>query len=353
MADHDLTPAATPASSGSAGYEALAAALKVCFRLLVGVMLGAILLFLWRSFFVVEQHEVGLILRFGRLLGDTPEQQVRETGLHLTLPYPIDEKVRVPLKREQSIETQAFLPQESDAAPAATLRPGADGYMLTGDGSMLHGKWGLRYAITDPIAYAFTLADADGSYTQARELLRCLLNGAVTEVAAGLPMEQVWGRRELLKEQVAARLRQRVEALRLGVEIKELTFELAPPRQVAEAFLAVNKAAVDYRRMVGEAETAANATLTAAQAERLRLLSEASSQKADRERRAAAEASHFAAMLVQYRENPAWIVRTLYDESMRRVLRQVDERYMIQDLPGRELRLELNRQPDKPKAARP
>jgi membrane protease subunit HflK len=353
MAEQDPTSAAAPAASGSAGQEALAAALKVCFRLLIGVLVGAILLYFWRSFFVVEQHEVGLVLRFGRLLGTTPQEQVRETGLHLTLPFPIDEKVRVPLKREQVVETMAFQPQASDEAPAAALRPGADGYLLTGDRSILHGKWVVRYTISDPIAYAFTMADSDGSYAQVRELLRCLLNGAVTETVGGLSMEQVWGQREQLKERVGNRLRQRVAAVRLGVEIRELTCELAPPRQVAEAFLAVNKAAVDYRRLMGEAEAAANATLTAAQSERLRLLSEAASVKADRERTAAAEATRFAALLTQYRENPAWIVHTRYDESMRRILSMVDERFLVQDLPGRELRLELNRQPDKPKAPTP
>lgn len=352
MAEQDPTMTAAGAS-GNAGQEALAAALKVCFRLLIVVLVGAILLYFWRSFFVVEQHEVGLVLRFGRLLGATPETQVRETGLHLTLPYPIDEKVRVPMKREQTIETLAFQPQTQDEPPAAALRPGADGYMLTGDRSILHGKWAVRYTITDPIAYAFTMADIDGSYAQARELLRCLLNSAVTETVGGLPMEQVWGQREQLKEQVANRLRQRVAAARLGVEVRELTFELAPPRQVAEAFLAVNKAAVDYRRLVGEAEAAANATLTAAQSERLRLLSEAASSRTDRERRAAAEARHFEAMLNQFRDNPAWVVHTRYDESMRRILSQVDERFLVRDVPGRELRLELNREPDKPKANRP
>ena len=45
---------------------------------------------------VVESGNVALILRFGKLVGDTPEEQIHEPGLLLAFPYIIDEVITVP-----------------------------------------------------------------------------------------------------------------------------------------------------------------------------------------------------------------------------------------------------------------
>ena len=46
---------------------------------------------------VVNNHEVAVVLRFGRLVGDTREEQVKEPGLLLAFPYVIDEVIKVPV----------------------------------------------------------------------------------------------------------------------------------------------------------------------------------------------------------------------------------------------------------------
>lgn len=48
---------------------------------------------------VVNNHEVAVVLRFGRLVGDTREEQVKEPGLLLAFPYVIDEVIKVPVGR--------------------------------------------------------------------------------------------------------------------------------------------------------------------------------------------------------------------------------------------------------------
>ena len=45
---------------------------------------------------VVKSGEVALILRFGKLVGNTYEEQVHEPGLLFAFPYIIDEVITVP-----------------------------------------------------------------------------------------------------------------------------------------------------------------------------------------------------------------------------------------------------------------
>ena len=63
-------------------------------------VLAAVIVILLAIFFSgvrrVESGNVALVLRFGKLVGDTPEEQVHQPGLLFSFPYMIDEVVMVP-----------------------------------------------------------------------------------------------------------------------------------------------------------------------------------------------------------------------------------------------------------------
>ena len=73
---------------------------------------------------VVESGNVALILRFGKLVGDTPEEQIHEPGLLLAFPYIIDEVVIVPTGSviEQSVTTY-FTPEDVKTRKGSYLSP--------------------------------------------------------------------------------------------------------------------------------------------------------------------------------------------------------------------------------------
>lgn len=54
---------------------------------------------------VVNNHEVAVVLRFGRLVGDTREEQVKEPGLLLAFPYVIDEVIKVPVGKVHEVSS--------------------------------------------------------------------------------------------------------------------------------------------------------------------------------------------------------------------------------------------------------
>ena len=83
------------------GFEALSKASRNSFRILIAILVLASVFFLWKSVFIVRQDEVGIILRFGKpVLSDGKNYHTK--GTYLTLPFPIDEKIKLP----ESTKTQ-------------------------------------------------------------------------------------------------------------------------------------------------------------------------------------------------------------------------------------------------------
>ena len=99
---------------------------------------------------VVDSGNVALILRFGKLVGDTPEEQIHEPGLLLAFPYIIDEVVLVPTGSviEQSVTTY-YTPDGTRTVDGS--------YVITGDQNIAVLSASVKYAISDPVAYALNV----------------------------------------------------------------------------------------------------------------------------------------------------------------------------------------------------
>src|SRR4051794_30796804 len=85
-----------------AGSQALAEALRSSFAVVKVVMVLLVVVFMASGFFTVGPSERAIILRFGRPAA-VGEQALLNPGLHWSLPYPIDEVVRVPISSIQQI----------------------------------------------------------------------------------------------------------------------------------------------------------------------------------------------------------------------------------------------------------
>jgi membrane protease subunit HflK len=77
---------------------------------------------------VVKSDEVAVVLRWGRLVGDTPALQQHGPGLLFAFPRPVDRVVRVPVKHvwEIQVSTLALVGrtgEDDDAGPSGTLDP--------------------------------------------------------------------------------------------------------------------------------------------------------------------------------------------------------------------------------------
>lgn len=347
---------AGPAPRPNAGQEpasrALVRAFDLGFRLLRWLVLALVLAFLARSaIFVVPQHEIALVLRFGRVTGSA-DQRIRKPGLHFACPYPVDRVIRVAAERVHTIESDTFMAgtrAAKTAAPppwrrSAMLSPDRDGYMMTGDANILHGKWALRYRIAEPERFVFNMAQAD-------RLLRGELDHAIVAVSAQSHVDQALRTDvEAYRGRVQDLIRQRCRNLQLGVQIERVdVLLLAPPRQVKDAFEQVMKAENQRSEEISAARTYAARVENEARGKAARIRAEADVYKQRLVSSISADAAYFNKVYEKFAAQPLITTQTLLQDTLRRVLARVEDKYILRTTPDsrQELRILLNREKDR------
>lgn len=303
--------------------KSLSDALRLSFniiKVLVGVV---VLLFLTSGIFIVEQHEAGIILRFGR-----PVDRVLEPGLHWAWPFLIDEHVKVPVGRVHAASV-SFMPREAprDRVPP-TLRPGTDWYVLTGDANIIHSSWVVRYRIADPMAYLFSTENP-------QRVLEVLTKEAVLRAAGSFDVDSalrtdVDGLRRRVHSAVSAGLLEYDTGLMVeGIEVDAIM----PPPQVRDSFVSVILAEQERSEKMSEARAYASRLLSGVEGDAGRLLSEARTYKTRVVERARGDEQYIVDLLKEYPDDPAGLsvfLDQLYLDSISRVLAGFDEKFIIE-----------------------
>ena len=212
--DHDAP------ETQDAGSQALAEALRSSFAIVKIVMALMVLAFFGSGFFTVGPQEKAVILRFGKPVGEG-DKILLNAGLHWSLPYPIDEVVKIPITEQQIVSStigwylttpEAELSgEEMPAGP--TLNPAIDGYVLTADRNILHARATLRYHIDDPMRYVF-------GFTNAQMTVQNALNNALLYTAASFNVDDILlNRVDEFREAVQLRVTDLAEQQQLGIVI--------------------------------------------------------------------------------------------------------------------------------------
>ena len=203
------------------------------------------------------------------------------------------------------------------------------------------------------VAGGFSGSDGLAQIAQGNPLepmMEKLLLRAVTHAVSEMTIDEAWPKTDLLEREVSGKLRDSVKTLDLGIDIASLevrVMQLTPALQTRQAFLAVSKALDERQGIVQQAEGYRNKTLNDADAEALRIVSEAQGAADELKAAVDADATRFAELYPQYLENPILLRKKLYEDALDRVFQQVDEFFLVDDQNGRELRLMLDRQKKK------
>jgi membrane protease subunit HflK len=355
MADTSYSPEQMPEIETpiDAGSQALAEALRSSFRIVRAVMVVLVLVFLASGFFTVGPQERAMILRLGRPVGEG-EKALLGPGLHWSLPYPIDEFIKVPITQLQEVKSTvgwfAVTPEQelNKIEPPAgnTLNPAIDGYVLTADGNIIHSRATLHYRIEDPVRYVF-------GFTNASYAVQNALNNALLQCAARFKVDDILTRDVIgFREAVRNRTKDLLEERKLGVVVEQCEVESRPPRQLKAAFDNVLKAEVERNKVLNDARTYQNQVLSRAGAEASSRINLAQSERSRLVNEVSSRADQFKQLLPKYQENPALFVHQRWNETMGRILTNVQDKiFVAESAPGkpRQLRLLLNREPPKPK----
>ena len=294
-------------------------------RLVVIVLIVIVLIALTASsFFVVDQTEQAVVLRFGRYL------RTAGAGLQFKLPFGIDQNYNV---RVQQIQREEFGFRTS-AAGETTLFSSADfpreSIMLTGDLNIIDVEWIIQYQILDPRAWLFNFeslpggigframppdgnTESDRRVKTIRDVTQSVMNALVGDRAI---VDVIGSERQAIQVAAVQQLNDVLEGYQLGIRVREVLLRnvVPPVGRVQDAFDDVNRAVQDFNRLINEGREQFNAEIPRADGQARRAIEEAEGYRVQRVNTATGDVARFNSVLTEYRLDPQTTQTRLYFE---------------------------------------
>ena len=267
---------------------------------------------------IVRPDEVAIVLRWGRLVGDTAAQQEHGPGLLFSFPRPMDRVIRVPVKRVWEVPVTALAPAaalDDEPMSSSTLDPLTQGYALTGDRNVVHVEIVARYRVRDAAEWAFYGPQSDN-------VMRVEVTAAVVRSIGEMGVDRVLadGRKDLAAT-ASRRVQAGLDSAHAGLDLSSLEFtRLMPPFALAADFNAVQSAYISAETRRKEAQAFAGTAVPQARGDaETGVQSVRGAAEGDRAR-ADGEAAAFLALDREYRANPAVVRERLYRDAVERAI---------------------------------
>ena len=277
---------------------------------------------------VVKSDEVAVILRWGRVVGETPALQANGPGLLFAFPRPVDRVVRVQTKHvwEVSVSTLNGIASSGgetneegeaiDERGRLTLDPLKQGYALTGDQNIVHVEMVARYRVRDPALWAFYGPKAE-------DALRVEVTAAMVRSLGEMTVDRVLadGRKDLVAT-VTRRVQEGLDASSSGLELSSLELtRLNPPVALASEFDAVQSSFIGAETRKKTAQAQAEQVIPQAQTVVNSALQTARGDADNAIAKARGEADAFLALAREYRANPLVVRERLYRDGVEQAIR--------------------------------
>lgn len=293
--------------------EVLASVTKYFLILVVAV----VLLIFCSGIRIVETGNVALVLRFGKLVGDTPEEQVHGPGLLLAFPYIIDEVIMIPTDRvmEQSVNTY-FTPDNAKTYDGA--------YVITGDQNIATLSASVKYRVSDPVQYALNIKNVEA-------VINGTVSSAMLSQAAATDVDDLLtGGKEGYAAAVLQNAKQRLAPI--GVELigMELT-QVRMPMEVREVYDQVNSASVEAETIVERARSYVTTLIPNAQGIAAQNISNANSNYNTKTSEATVALAEFWGVLEEYEANPEVVKLRLYNAKMAQIIDTIGQIRIVED----------------------
>ncbi len=280
------------------------------------IALVAILLIVTIStgFFVVDQTEQAVILRFGKYL------KTVGPGLQFKIPFGIDKSYNV---ETQTVQTMSFgyrATTTGNTSGTSTSynysKYAAESTMLTGDLNIVDIQWIVQYRIDDPYKWLFNLNNPQITIS---DISRSVMN----QLVGDLPILSIMtSERTSMEVEAQEKLQASLDDYDMGVRIVTVKLQdIVPPAgDVQDAFEDVNKAIQDMNKYINEGKENYNAIIPAAEGEAAKIIQEAQGYASERVNTATGDVARFKSVLSEYEKSPEITAKRLYLETMEEVL---------------------------------
>lgn len=268
----------------------------------------------------IRSGNVALVLRFGRLVGDTKEEQIHNPGLLLAFPYIIDEVVVVPTGSvvEQQITTHYTEGFMSDFKQ--------NGYVVTGDQNIAVISACVKYKITDPVRYALKVSDISA-------VVNGSVSNAMVETAAGMPVDDILtAEKEMFVSGTISRAQEALDLAQAGITINtiELT-KVSMPKEVVSIYDEVNASAVQASTMLENAKKYRDTTLPAAESHANTLISDANTSYSNSISNANQSLTEFWGLLEEFKANRDVVKTRIHNRKIQEAIKKIGTVKIVHD----------------------
>ena len=271
-----------------------------------------IILLLWLStgFYIVDQGQRGVVLRFGE------NTEVTQPGPRWHIPFPIEIVEKVNLEQVRTIEV-GYRSSSTSGTSTSELR---ESLMLTGDKNIIDLQFAVQYNLKSVQDFLFENRSAESAVRGAAET-------SIREVVGKNPMDFVLyeGREEIAID--TKNLMQNIlDEYKTGINITSVTMQNAqPPEQVQAAFDDAVKAQQDKERQKTEGLAYANDIIPKAKGSAKRLIEEANGYRESIEKEASGNASRFDQILTEFNRAPEVTRNRLFLEAQENIMSSVSK----------------------------
>ncbi|MEM7202933.1 MAG: FtsH protease activity modulator HflK [Planctomycetota bacterium] len=262
---------------------------------------------LWSSIWTVGRDERGVVTRFAAV------QREVGSGVHLTLPWPLESMTRVATTQVRTVTIGAAAGSFGSSQEEAEW--------LTGDTNIIEMRIAVQFVVDDPAAYLYSVADfRDGRAREAA--LDLAVRAELTRLVARTRVDEALstGKAELQRE-ARIGVQKLIDDLRLGVRVLAINIaEARPPLAVISAFNDVASAESDRERLITEADGYRRDLLPTARSKANQLVQDALVDRDEAVNRARGAAARFGAVAAEVRGQPKLARQRLWLDAVRRVL---------------------------------
>ncbi len=279
-------------------------------KLVIWIIVAIVLVMLvLSSFFVVDQTEQAVVLRFGKF------SRTVGPGLQTKIPLGIEASYNVPT---QVVQTMTFGYRSSPSSNTlyANTDYSSESIMLTGDLNIIDVEWIVQYKIEDPVKWMFNVESRE---TTIRDISQSVMNKLVGD----LPILSVMtSERTKIEVEAQSEMQKVFDNYGLGVRIVTVKLQnIVPPvGAVQDAFEDVNKAIQDMNRLINEGKQNYNMVIPSAKGEANKVIQIAQGYAAERVNQADGDVARFNSVLEVYKQNEEITRTRLYIEAMEAII---------------------------------
>lgn len=285
----------------------------------VGIVAALLVaLFLWgiSGFFVVQPGELGVVMRFGKYVGDAP------AGWGYTWPYPIGAVQKVNIERINRIDIGMRVVDDARRGTTSRDVP-EESLMLTGDENIVDVDFAVLWKIKPDKGagqFLFNIQYPEGT-------VKAVAESAMREVVGRSNIQPILtGARQNIENAVHDLMQKTLDDYQSGILITQVQLQkVDPPAQVIDAFRDVQAARADLERAQNEAQTYANRVVPEARGRAAQILQNAEAYREQTVAEATGQTSRFNQVYEQYAKAPQVTRQRMYLETMERLFSGTDK----------------------------